>query len=407
MNTEERTATTIAETAWSRFLVLLFFGILIIGGTCSFILPKPDISDIENRPLERLPAFSVGSLLTGAYTDSFSIYYSDTFPMREKMITTAYVIKSFRGLVDKDHVSIYPGAGTVNDGDNVSGAGEFAADGSMSGANVGATTGSAFTDGDPIADPGFGGIDQIASAITKPVLAEVPDREGNLRGAVLVVGDTALELYSFVASANDRYAAAVNAFDARHAGSVKTNVLIAPTSVEFMLPPRYSGLSSSQFDSILYTYDQLNPDINKLWVYDGIAKHIEDYLYFRTDHHWTALGAYYGYCEFSKANGFPVRPISAFETVQLDGFLGSLYRSIGGNAEMRANPDYVLTYKPTRPYEYIGYETGDPDHPIPLKLGYEPSEIPGSNKYLACAGGDVAYAKIKSDNHNGRKLIVF
>ncbi len=48
-------------------------------------------------------------------------------------------------------------------------------------------------------------------------------------------------------------------------------------------------------------------------------------LYYRTDHHWTSLGAYLAYEAFCTAQGQPVRPQSDFTVETVDGFHGSTY----------------------------------------------------------------------------------
>ena len=38
-------------------------------------------------------------------------------------------------------------------------------------------------------------------------------------------------------------------------------------------------------------------------IYDVLAAHTDEYIYFRTDHHWTGLGAYYAYNAWAQENG--------------------------------------------------------------------------------------------------------
>jgi hypothetical protein len=66
--------------------LMILIIVLAALGVMSFVLPKPEISLIENRPLEKAPGFSAKALTSGEFTDAFSRYYADTFPWREKMI---------------------------------------------------------------------------------------------------------------------------------------------------------------------------------------------------------------------------------------------------------------------------------------------------------------------------------
>lgn len=59
-----------------------------------------------------------------------------------------------------------------------------------------------------------------------------------------------------------------------------------------------------------------------------LTNHAGENLYYRTDHHWTSLGAYYGYEAFMAAAGLPSVPLGEGETVSTD-FYGTLYSSSG------------------------------------------------------------------------------
>ena len=48
----------------------------------------------------------------------------------------------------------------------------------------------------------------------------------------------------------------------------------------------------------------MSKDVIKINAYDEIAAHKGEYMYFRTDHHWTGLGAYYAYKAFAQKAGF-------------------------------------------------------------------------------------------------------
>ena len=51
-------------------------------------------------------------------------------------------------------------------------------------------------------------------------------------------------------------------------------------------------------------YGGMDEKIVTVDAYSALAAHTDEYLYFRTDHHWTQLGAYYAYTAFCEAAGF-------------------------------------------------------------------------------------------------------
>ena len=60
----------------------------------------------------------------------------------------------------------------------------------------------------------------------------------------------------------------------------------------------------------------------------ALAAHSEEPVFYRTDHHWTSLGAYYGYTALLEAMGDTPLPLGKAETVS-DDFYGTLYSSSG------------------------------------------------------------------------------
>ena len=60
----------------------------------------------------------------------------------------------------------------------------------------------------------------------------------------------------------------------------------------------------------------------------ALASHSEEPVFYRTDHHWTSLGAYYGYTALLEAMGETPLPLGKAETVS-DDFYGTLYSSSG------------------------------------------------------------------------------
>ena len=71
---------------------------------------------------------------------------------------------------------------------------------------------------------------------------------------------------------------------------------------------------------------EIKPWVDKVKAaYPEIAAHTNEYLYFRTDHHWTARGAYYAYRAFANTAGFTPVEINSLRTGKLSPFLGTLY----------------------------------------------------------------------------------
>jgi hypothetical protein len=405
------------------FTLIAFIAVLAIVGIISIFAPKPAISQIENRPLEKAPAFSAKALSSGELTDDFSLYYSDTFPLRERMIETASAFRGLYGVKGSGDAEIHFGKGSA-EGIDGNAPGEDSED-TDEGDAAATPPGSGSATPPAVAPPGAADVTTPAATevtppavaaptpagIATPPAATAPaelDGKGDVQGGLIVIGDAALEFYGFSKDTNTRYAKVVNKFDDKYKGTVLTNVMVVPTNVEFKLPKKYRELTRAQDEAIDFIYGRLNDDIEKINVYNDLKDHADEYVYFRTDHHWTALGAFYAYRKYCLSRGIPYTPFANYSQIRLNGFLGSFYNAVGGNKKMKKNPDYVIAYEPVVPYKMAGYQNADgKGDKLELSLVRTEKEITGPNKYLAFSGGDLPYIHITTEAGTGRRLIVF
>lgn len=81
------------------------------------------------------------------------------------------------------------------------------------------------------------------------------------------------------------------------------------------------ALIDEAFQDKSYTYLNLSKTL---------SAHDDESIYFRTDHHWTALGAYYASAEILKAFGKTPAPLSDYQTeTVLEHFCGTYYNRSG------------------------------------------------------------------------------
>ena len=70
--------------------ILLFVGVMVIGFLIGLaFFARPDHSENEKRDLTDFPKFTISSFLSGDFTNQVSLWYSDTFPLREPMIAAS------------------------------------------------------------------------------------------------------------------------------------------------------------------------------------------------------------------------------------------------------------------------------------------------------------------------------
>ena len=131
---------------------------------------------------------------------------------------------------------------------------------------------------------------------------------------------------------------------------IRLQLALVPTAVtiyEDMLPA-YAP-SSDQVDTISRLIEETG--IAAVDVTDALSKHRdEEYLYYRTDHHWTTTGAYYAYEAYCEASDLTPVALDALDSrIVTEQFYGTLYSKVrnygmkGDSITLYENPAARLT----------------------------------------------------------------
>jgi len=137
------------------------------------------------------------------------------------------------------------------------------------------------------------------------------------------------------------------------------NVLVAPCSSILVTDPAITPKIANQAKGITNLGFMLDPDINFVNICDLMVEHKDEYLYFRSDHHWTTLGAYYAYKAFAESKGFEPTDISDFEKVELNpSYRGTMYQYTM-DERVKDFRDVLDIYMPTKEHTMtIYFSTG-------------------------------------------------
>ena len=396
--------------------------------------PDAKVSAAENRTLKQKPAFSWSGLASGKLTQEFENYFSDQFPFRDFFINVNHSMVELMQVSFGEDVDIVEGPGEGND----LGEGEHLENdpndlvtleptqpttGTTSSTTPAETTlPSGETDpsqsGDPSESSGSGTTETTGeSTTTTPTSSEPTTTEATTTqttapitgevetvSGVIIIGNRAMELYYYSESRSERYVKLVNRLQDKLAGVSQVYDMVAPTAVEFYSPEKYHDLSSSQVDAIKGIYDRLDGSVKTVDAYSQILPKVQDYLYFRTDHHWTARGAHRAYIAFGQVAGFEAIPLEQFETGIVPGdFLGSLYRYTK-SSKLKNDPDFVEYFLPKVTSEGIAFQN------TAMTEGYKiqavRTEVSSTNKYLAFIQGDNPLVRFQTSLKNGRKVVV-
>lgn len=119
--------------------------------------------------------------------------------------------------------------------------------------------------------------------------------------------------------------AAINTFIARHKDK-KITFILAPTAGSLSSLDKYDGSPILNSTEIIENAKKQIDSKYFFDVTDTLAKHSEkEYLYYRTDHHWTTLGAYYAYDAYMTHIGKTATKQNDLKFVEVENFLGTHY----------------------------------------------------------------------------------
>lgn len=368
------------------FKIAAFFVLLCTGAVVSLMLPlRPKVSQNEKRMLEVFPQFTSESLLDGTYFAQVDAWFSDTFPFRDELIACSEKMTAFYGFRSRTvHGKVVAGdvipevemdVDALNQAVNLSG---NDAAGSVNTHLPGPSE-------EELDAENIGTSVEDTDGTTKA-------QSGERLGAVFVVKDSAYNYYAFSQNNSDRYVDVINTLGDSLTGKAALYDLIVPTSMDIALDDatRNSLTSSSQKKAILYMYSRMSSRVNKTYVYDLLKLHRNEYLYFRTDHHWTALGAYYAYGAFMRQMGKTPHALEEYEKLEFPGFKGTFYTQTGA-ASLGGSPDTVYAYQPlsTNRMKMLDSQGNWIDYNIITDV----SDWSASSKYNTFIGGDNAYSE--------------
>ncbi len=103
------------------------------------------------------------------------------------------------------------------------------------------------------------------------------------------------------------------------------SVMLIPSAYEILTDKAPVGLGNiDQLHMIEEVYAQLEAKgITTIDVASLLAKHQQEYIYYRTDHHWTTLGASYGYQALCHQLGLTPQPLDQLTKHSIEGFYGT------------------------------------------------------------------------------------
>lgn len=230
--------------------------------------------------------------------------------------------------------------------------------------------------------------------------------------------DRAMEIFSYSSKSNGgkNYALRMNALY-QDLQTVKPGIklysMAIPKPCAYYIgdSDKYAGYAGCTELALNQISEFLDKGIINVDVYNALMPHKNEEIYFRSDYHWTGLGAFYGAEALAKAAGVSFAPLSDYSSETRNGFLGALY-SITKSSKLYSNPDNFTVYK-NKNYTYntdytVTYHDFKDFNSIDRHdIFYTFSDEKRSLWYMTFLNGDDRAVNIKSNVcHNGRKLLI-
>lgn len=303
------------------------------------------ISSLEQRALTQKPVLTLTRLFKGEFTREFDNYFADHFVFRNTLVKVGSRLMNLIGLPGSNEATLVRKGGDNTSKNNTSSAAQY-----------------------------------------------------------LILNGQSYTMFQYSPGAAEAYAKALNRYKQAVGSKVRVYSLLAPTSAEFIGNDKYKSMTDSQKKAFAHINELLDPEIVQINAYDALAQHSKEYVYFRTDHHWTALGAYYAYTKTMEAMGQQATPLSRYEKGNIEQFLGSAYKATL-NYKLKANPDTITYYKPFVNYSFTRYLSNG--KMVEQSKVVSPDYAkPSIGLYSAFLGGDFPLGEISTGNKNGKKMMV-
>lgn len=392
---------------FSLLLILLVFLVLFVF--CTF-LPRTTHSNYDT--LVEKPTFSFSSLMDGSYTAQLADYFSDTVHNRDSFKEAYAKIARWFG---KETVIVNENGEQEIDIGNF----DHLKDESDTSSSTSSVSGNTSTPDTSGADTSSGDTPSVDTSSTETSSVETssgtetseegPKEEIEVDG-IFLLGTRAMEIYYGDRNLNriPSFTETLNAF-AASMPNVKVYSMPIPKACAFYLKNASAEKRTQEGNSLRdmsAIEERLSSKIKTIDIYKILNQHANEEIYFRTDHHWSSLGAFYAAKQFANDLGLPFQELSAYEKDVRAGYIGTMSTYTKQHPVIMNNPENFVTYKPKVNYTATFYDQN-------FQNGFEHdiffyyNDDHRTSWYSSFLNGDAYAVRIKSGGcSNGRKLLV-
>lgn len=198
----------------------------------------------------------------------------------------------------------------------------------------------------------------------------------------------------------DAKIAAINSFYERYS-NLNMSFILTPTATKVLEEklPKYAP-NDDELDYINKVFSGLNDNIITINPYEALNQNKDDYLFYKTDHHWTSKGAYIAYTVMCEKLGLTPKSIDDFDIVNVtNSFYGSLSSKIGTKGKVSDSIDVYIPKESDFVVNYVSEQ-------IKSTSLFDSEYLDKKDKYCVFSGGNHALINIKTLGDPNKKLLI-
>lgn len=182
---------------------------------------------------------------------------------------------------------------------------------------------------------------------------------------------------------------------------VNTYVMLTPLRIA--TEPEYAGYTDDVVAAIEELYGLLSGDAKVLDVSKALLAHGDEYVFFRTDDSWTALGAYYAAEVFARAAGIKLMGLDGYMVDRIHPYNGSLGTLEKAQIAMDERDSVFYYIHPDKKnWETVVKRRGKDDY-VTMEVPAVARSRRGTDIFI---GGTYSHAVLQGDVSNGRTLLI-
>lgn len=197
---------------------------------------------------------------------------------------------------------------------------------------------------------------------------------------------------------------AINNFATKYK-DVKQYMLISPTAVSILKDKLPMDAPVIDQESYLQSYkEKLSQSITFVDNYNTLKEHSKENIFYKTDHHWTSIGARYSYDELAKAMELKETPDNYYESILVsDDFFGALSSKSGYDVKEGDRVEVFIPSDKDAETVVVNY-VEEQEKTATL---YSSEALSQKDNYEVFLKGNHPLVKIRTNAANNKTLLIF